>query len=225
MCNLPSLLQFTTMGGARHAKVLRFFFVVSLAVHQLEALTPDGAALLEFKQGLNATDGLLQTWNASDASPCKWQGIQCTNTGFVDSISLKNLKGGVISASLGRLEFLRTLDLESGQLRGGIPLQLANCTRLETLNLMDNLLTGPLPAELGTLPVFANLLLSRNMLVGKIPDALAASPNLLIFNVSANNLTGRVPLALYQNLNLRVLNVGENSLTGNVTIGMLRPMI
>lgn len=210
---------------AQLPKVFGFCLVAILAVNQFEALTPDGVALLEFKQGLNATDGvdlLLPTWNASDVSPCRWEGIQCTSTGFVDSISLKDLKGGVISHSLGRLEFLRMLDLESGLLQGGIPPELANCSRLETLNLMDNLLTGPIPAEFGSLPVFANLLLSRNMVVGEIPPALAALPNLSIFNVSANNLTGRVPLVLYKNVNLRLLNVGENNLTGNITTGIDR---
>lgn len=189
---------------------------------QLEALTPDGVALLEFKKGLQNATVLLPTWNASDASPCEWEGVQCIdNTSFVDSISLVNLGGGVISPSLGRLEFLRALDLEAGQLQGGIPRELANCTRLETLNLMNNNLSGPIPAQLGNLTALTSLLLSVNTLEGAIPAAVAASPSLKIFNVSANNLTGRVPLILYRNQNLQVVNVGENKLTGNITTGTM----
>ena len=67
------------------------------------ALTPDGLALLEFKNGLTTTSPLLEGWSASDLSPCAWGGIICTANGEVQNISLPNqvpkLEGN-ISASL-----------------------------------------------------------------------------------------------------------------------------
>nr|XP_024390502.1 leucine-rich repeat protein 1-like [Physcomitrium patens] len=118
--------------------------------------------------------------------PARWEGIQCTDSGHVDSISVKNLAGDVISPSLGRLQFVRIIDLESGKLRGQIPPELANCSRLETLNLMNNELSEGLPGELGNLTALSKLLVSRNKLGGEIPRSIAASPSLSIFNLSAN---------------------------------------
>ena len=198
-----------------------------LAMHHeclpVNALTSDGLALLEFKKGLNNETGqvLLQTWNESDASPCHWEGIQCTSSGFVETITLSNVgAGGTISGALGRLQHLKVLDLESNQLQGNIPWELENCTRLVTLNLMDNQLSGQIPAGLGNLSSLAEVKLAKNALRGKIPSAVAACANLSVFNVSANYLSGTVPAALCKNPKLRELYIGENNLTGDVTTGM-----
>ena len=195
-----------------------------LAMHHewvpVNALTSDGSALLEFKKGLN-NETVLQTWNESDASPCHWEGIQCTSSGFVEMITLSNLgAGGTISGALGRLQHLKVLDLESNQLQGHIPWDLENCTRLVTLNLMDNQLSGQIPAGLGNLSSLAEVKLAKNALRGKIPSAVAACASLSVFNVSANYLSGTVPAALYENPKLRELYIGENNLTGDVTTGM-----
>jgi hypothetical protein len=66
------------------ALVTLLAWVVGMAV----ALTPDGLALIEFKSALTAISPLLEDWNASDAAPCSWGGINCTDSGRVRNISL-----------------------------------------------------------------------------------------------------------------------------------------
>lgn len=48
------------------------------------SLSPDGMALLEVKMSLNMMLIELQMWSESDASLCHWEGITCTELGFVD---------------------------------------------------------------------------------------------------------------------------------------------
>ena len=109
-------------------------WVVGMAV----ALTPDGLALIEFKSALTVISPLLENWNASDASPCSWGGINCTDSGHVRNISLlaqEPMLEGNISASLGKLEFLEGLWLDQNMLSGSIPPELGNCSSLLSLSL------------------------------------------------------------------------------------------
>ena len=72
-------------------------------------------ALIEFKSVLTAISPLLEDWNASDASPCSWGSINCTDSGRVRIISLsaqEPMLEGNISGSLGKLEFLEGLVLD-----------------------------------------------------------------------------------------------------------------
>jgi hypothetical protein len=130
------------------ALVTLLAWVVGMAV----ALTPDGLALIEFKSALTAISPLLEDWNASDASPCSWGGINCTDSGRVRNISLSTqqpMLEGNISASLGKLEFLEGLMLDQNMLSGSIPPELGNLSRLSNLSLASNCLTGEIPPELG----------------------------------------------------------------------------
>ena len=170
-------------------------WVVGTAV----ALTPDGLALLEFKRALTAISPLLEDWNASDASPCSWGGINCTDSGRVRNISLSAqepmLKGN-ISGSLGKLEFLEGLVLDQNMLSGSIPPELGNLSRLRMLSLSTNSLSGEIPPELGN---------------------CSSLGYLSLFN---NSLSGQIPEVIYKNLNLTLIDVGGNNLSGDITTGV-----
>jgi Leucine-rich repeat (LRR) protein len=170
-------------------------WVVGTAV----ALTPDGLALLEFKRALTAISPLLEDWNASDASPCSWGGINCTDSGRVCNISLSAqepmLKGN-ISGSLGKLEFLEGLVLDQNMFSGSIPPELGNLSRLRMLSLYGNSLSGEIPPELGN---------------------CSSLGYLSLFN---NSLSGQIPEVIYKNLNLTLIDVGGNNLSGDITTGM-----
>ncbi|XP_024370975.1 uncharacterized protein [Physcomitrium patens] len=188
------------------------------------ALTPDGVALLEFKESLavsSQSSPLLKTWNESDASPCHWGGISCTRSGHVQSIDLE-AQGleGVISPSLGKLQSLQELILSTNKLSGIIPPDLGNCRSLVTLYLDGNALTGEIPEELANLENLSELALTENLLEGEIPPAFAALPNLTGFDLGENRLTGHVPPAIYENVNLVWFAVNDNNLTGDITAGL-----
>jgi hypothetical protein len=178
------------------ALVTLLAWVVGMAV----ALTPDGLALIEFKSALTTISPLLEDWNASDASPCSWGGINCTDSGRVRNISLSAqeiLLEGNISASLGKLEFLEGLMLDNNALSGSIPPELGNLSRLSMLSLGNNSLTGEIPPELGNCSSLGYLSLTNNYL-----------------------LSGYIPEVIYKNLNLTLFDVSGNSLSGDITTGM-----
>jgi Leucine-rich repeat (LRR) protein len=159
------------------------------------ALTPDGLALIEFKSALTAISPLLEDWNALDASPCSWGGINCTDSGRVRNISLsaqEPMLEGNISASLGKLEFLEGLMLDQNTLLGSIPPELGNLSRLSMLSLHDNNLTGKIPPELGNCTSLGYLSLFDNLLSGHIPEVICKKLNLTLFDVGGNSLSGDI---------------------------------
>lgn len=135
----------------RIVKVLLALLLLELAA----GLTPDGVALLELKRSLNVSLTELQTWNVADSSPCRWEGITCSNSSkFVEIISLAGLKSTVnasLSPSVGRLSLLTSLDISFSGLLGTIPAELGNLKKLKKLDLSGNNLVGTIPRELGLL--------------------------------------------------------------------------
>jgi hypothetical protein len=232
--------------------ILRGFMVVVMLVSWFlgmgVALTPDGLALLEFKDGLTVTSPLLENWKASDASPCSWGGISCTASGEVRNISLSaqvpmlegnlssslgqlkslealsvdnNLLSGRIPPDLGSLSSLRSLSLSANQLSEEIPPELGNCSNLVELWLRFNMLSGSIPESLGNLQNLSIVSLAFNSLSGEVPVSFAALPKLDTFDISRNSLTGSVPPMIFKNLNLKSFDVTSNTFSGDITTGMM----
>jgi hypothetical protein len=220
--------------------------LTSLAGNTAAGLTPDGVALMEFKNGLTVTSPELHNWNASDASPCSWGGVTCDPT--FAHVVMVNLSAqvpvleGAISASLGKLTALEDLILDQNLLSGTIPPELGNLTSLTTLSLYSNNLTGDIPPDLGNCGSLTNLWLDQNSLSGTIPDSLTKLKSLGSVFLSQNRLTGQVPPFfaslpslwqldlgsnllnrrrpdLFQNTKLVDLSVSSNNLTGDITSG------
>ena len=76
---------------------------------------------------------------------------------------------GEIPDALGRLKFLRLLNLSHNRLTGHIP-TLGNLSALEALDLSSNKLTDEIPMQLTLLTFLAMLNLSQNYLIGPIPQ-------------------------------------------------------
>lgn len=67
----------------------RLCVVVLLLSSQLMAvrsLNAEGQLLYTFKETLVDVDNHLSNWNASDATPCSWTGVNCTSEGSVSAI-------------------------------------------------------------------------------------------------------------------------------------------
>jgi Leucine-rich repeat (LRR) protein len=80
--------------------------------------------------------------------------------------------------------------LNSNNLRGTIPTELAYVTMLERLDLGENELYGPIPTEFGQLIDMEKLSLSGNMLTGTIPSQLSNMVNLELLYLHGNDFSG-----------------------------------
>ena len=135
------------------------------------ALTPDGMALLQFKDALTTISPVLEGWNASDLSPCSWGGINCTAAGRVSEI--------VLTYQLPPLE-------------GHLSTSLGELTSLEVLWLDGNLLSGSIPPEIGNLSSLMVLSLSFQNFSGEVPPELFNCRNLVQLWLNGNNFTGNI---------------------------------
>lgn len=224
----------------RHSFSRWFLLILILLTDIAVALTPDGLALLEFKSSLTKLSPLLNNWKASDTSPCSWDGIECTASGYVQNITLSSqvpMLEGNISSSLGRLQFLERLMLHDNLLVGTIPPQLGSLQRLLTLSLYNNNLSGEIPPQLGRCTSLEELWLDGNLMIsGAIPESLGNLENLSSLFLGVNfplgvvlnarqsfnfgNLSGSIPLTIYKNLNLKSFDVSQSHLSGDITMGM-----
>ncbi|KAI4342570.1 hypothetical protein MLD38_027183 [Melastoma candidum] len=172
------------------------------------ALTPNGVALLEFKNALNDSKNYLSNWNPSNASPCKWTGITCNANGQRVQVVWE----GLYHRALGNSASCRLKALHSNSLHGSIPVEIANCTDLRPLYLRGNYLQGGIPAALGNLLNLFILDLSSNSLKGAISTTIGRLTRLPHLNLSTNFFTGEIP-------NMGVLgNFGRNLFVGNLDL-------
>ncbi|KAG9139966.1 hypothetical protein Leryth_010495 [Lithospermum erythrorhizon] len=189
--------------------------VCILASHVL-GLSPDGEALINFRQTITSSDGILLQWRPEDPDPCGWRGVRCDpKTKRVASLSLPNHKlSGSLSPDIGKLEHLQFLALHDNILYGTIPPELGNCSELQSLYLQDNYLSGMIPGELGNISQLQFLDLSSNSLSGSIPSSLGKLSKLKVLNVSTNFLSGQIPseglLTTFPNISF----FGNNGLCG-----------
>ncbi|KAL5144422.1 putative LRR receptor-like serine/threonine-protein kinase [Glycine soja] len=126
------------------------------------------------------------------------------------NLSYNSFTGG-IPASIGTLQFLQYLWLDSNHIHGTLPSALANCSSLVHLTAEDNALTGLLPPTLGTMPKLHVLSLSRNQLSGSVPASVFCNAHLRSVKLGFNSLTGfYTPQNVECDSVLEVLDVKEN---------------
>ena len=154
-------------------------------------------------------------WLATN-TPCSWFGITCAS-GKVTQIDLdsNNLRGG-IPVALGTLAGLTNLRLSNNQLSGSIPTELGNLRNLTSLGLHQNHLTGSVPVEIGNLKNLAGLYLWSNELTGGIPPQLGNLSNLEAIALGGNHLTGNIPPELGNLSKLFSLQIQMNEFSGSI---------
>ncbi|VYS47706.1 unnamed protein product [Arabidopsis thaliana] len=163
--------------------------------NESQAISPDGEALLSFRNAVTRSDSFIHQWRPEDPDPCNWNGVTCdAKTKRVITLNLTYHKiMGPLPPDIGKLDHLRLLMLHNNALYGAIPTALGNCTALEEIHLQSNYFTGPIPAEMGDLPGLQKLDMSSNTLSGPIPASLGQLKKLSNFNVSNNFLVGQIP--------------------------------
>ncbi|XP_010326255.1 probable LRR receptor-like serine/threonine-protein kinase At1g06840 isoform X2 [Solanum lycopersicum] len=204
-------------------------------------------ALRAIKNSLVDPNGNLSNWRRGDPCISNWTGVLCynqtNNDGYFHVRELQLLDmdlSGNLSPELGRLSYMRILDVMWNAISGTIPKEIGNIKTLELLLLNGNELTGSLPEELGYLPNLnriqidqnhisgplpvsfaklekaAHFHMNNNSISGQIPPELSKLPKLLHLLLDNNNLSGYLPPELAQIPNLRILSLRNCSLQGPV---------
>ncbi|KAL3617082.1 Serine/threonine-protein kinase hsl1 [Castilleja foliolosa] len=126
-----------------------------------------------------------------------------------------SLTGEIPSKGWSNMKSLRRLDASMNGLTGPIPAELCELP-LESINLYENDLRGELPIAIANSPNLYELRLFQNQLSGVLPPNLGKSSPLRYIDVSTNNFTGRIPESLCSNGTLEELLLLENSFTGEI---------
>ena len=147
--------------------------------------------------------GVLRAWREQcpalqelwplDEDVRAWEGVTFDDSGGVGRIdviwlSAKDLTGPV-PESLGKLTFLKQLDLSDNRLTGEVPESLAKLPALKWLQLNNNELTGSVPESLGAASSLRQLILNNNKLTGEVPASLGDLQSLTWLQLHNNRLT------------------------------------
>ena len=163
---------------------------------------------------LDSEDALGGSLNWGDDTPMSdWDGVTMSG-GRVTAVNLRDQGlDGMISAALGRLSELTSLNLRSNEdLSGEIPGSLNDLSDLTVLNLHSNSHTGEIPDLSGTSLV--ELYLPGNELTGSVPAWLNTMTDMTELWLWGNDLSGMMPdLNDMTSLDKLKLN-GNTGLTG-----------
>ena len=128
-----------------------------------------------------------------------------------------NFITGTIPSTLGLLEKLVTLDLDSNELTGSIPEEIFDASRLTIMDLDSNELTGTLSSGFANLAELQILFLDNNGFYGSLPSEMGEMERLRFLRLDRNELSGTIPQEWEAMANLRVLFVNNNAqVTGTI---------
>jgi len=213
-------------------ELLAAVMLFSPAVAVAQRNTTAGAALLEFKAGITnwaAVTKSFQGWTDGTQSTCTWTGVACNANNDVTDLALSRVGlVGPLSAALGDLKKLRTVDLSFNQLTGSLPEEWGSSQSLPAVRellLTSNQLSGSLPPAWGGPSRFADLAslqLGTNKLSGGLPATWAASDalaSLAELDLSDNQLIGSLATtwgAMGAFGAMTNLDLSSNGLTGSL---------
>ncbi|KAL1339309.1 hypothetical protein AAHE18_U026500 [Arachis hypogaea] len=129
-----------------------------------------------------------------------------------------NSFNGNLSAEVGSLSSLDTLDISHNYLSGEIPETIGECKSMEYLDLHGNSFNGVIPSSIASLKGLTHLDLSLNNLFGTIPIELQSLSFLTYLNLSFNNLEGKVPIeGVFKNASAISIAGDHNHLCGGIS--------
>ncbi|XP_015063111.1 probable inactive receptor kinase At1g48480 [Solanum pennellii] len=194
---------------------ISFLFLSLLISGIFSDLNADRAALLHLSAAFR---GRTLRWNATNSTPCSWEGVKCDTT--INRVIELRLPGYGLSGemplnSIGNLTELRTLSLRSNSLSGLLPPDIGSCTELRILNLENNNFSGSIPTTFFNLNNLIRVSLSGNRFSGEISDAFNNLTRMRTLYLENNNFSGSLP-DLKNLSQLNEFNVSFNRLTGSI---------
>ncbi|KAL3646313.1 hypothetical protein CASFOL_011493 [Castilleja foliolosa] len=181
----------------------------------LTSLPADAVALLAFKSKADIDNKLIYSTNER-FDYCQWQGVKCAQGRVVRfAVPSLGLRGTVASATLSRLDQLRTLSLRNNSLFGPLP-DLSPLVNLKTVSFDRNYFSGTFPLSILSLHRLVLLDLSHNTFTGPLPDNLTVLDRLGYLRLDSNRFSGPIP-PLNQTT-LEVFNISNNNFTGPIPV-------
>ncbi|KAF9675700.1 hypothetical protein SADUNF_Sadunf09G0059700 [Salix dunnii] len=139
------------------------------------SLNTEGLALLRFRARVERDPfGVLSNWieKEGDIDPCSWFGVECSD-GKVVILRLTNLcLGGTLTPQLGRLTYLKSINLRNNSFYGNIPREIGDLKELEVLDLGYNNFSGPFPLNFANNLSLTTLLLDNNKFLDSVSPEL-----------------------------------------------------
>ncbi|XP_078149687.1 receptor-like protein 6 [Carex rostrata] len=136
-------------------------------------------------------------------------------------LSQNAMLSGQIPDSIGKQQYLSTLDLYNCSLHGEVPPSITNITSLEMLVLGSNILTGTIPISLFSHPSLELMDLSYNQLSGYLPDFSNGSSILEFIILCYNNLEGQLPISIFKFPQLFQLTVASNNFNSILNLDLI----
>ncbi|KAK3018313.1 hypothetical protein RJ639_002931 [Escallonia herrerae] len=140
------------MGISLNLFLLLFF---SESIYAVSALSPDGLALMSLlRHWTRVPSSIKLSWNASDSTPCSWDGVQYCDFQKLNVVGLDLSSYGIsgqLGPELASLKQLKSIEFSYNNFSDSIPLELGSCGLLEHLDLSFNSLTGELTQSFGNL--------------------------------------------------------------------------
>eukprot|EP00253_Pinus_taeda_P012307 PITA_12307 len=199
-------------------------------------ISEEGRILMQIKKTeWIDTNNSLSSWNATDESPCSWNGVSCdTQSKLLTKINLSNTNiSGTLSSTICGLQNLKELILPGNFFGGPFPYGLLACKRLQTLDLSGNLFVGILSHRIHELAELRHLYLDYNNsleiflqalelwlrkcgLEGEIPPWLGNLTELKSLDLARNRLSGNIPTSLMRLSRVTALFLWDNQLSGQI---------
>ncbi|MCG6190175.1 immunoglobulin domain-containing protein [Maribellus maritimus] len=183
-----------------------------------------GVRLSEYKaleKFYTVNNGENWKWNENwlDTVTCsvgEWAGVQVED-GHVRMLRMDSTNvTGALPEELADLIFLEKFYAFGNNITGPLPSWIGELTNLERLHLGNNNLSGEIPASIGQLKKLNSLELSRNKLEGNIPPEIGNDTSLVFLALDNNNLTGPIPEEIGNLKKLRHLILEHNGLSGTI---------
>jgi len=157
----------------------------------------------------------VTSWN--NTAKTGWYGITVVN-GQVASLDLNtNNLTGFIPVEIGQLKYLKSLSLYSNNfVNTAIPEEIGNLTLLENLTMSSSKFNGNIPRGLYNLKLLKYLWIDDNQLTGELSPEIGNLKNLLRIYLKLNQLKGNIPSEIGQLSKLDIMEFTDNQFSGSL---------
>ncbi|KAG8386467.1 hypothetical protein BUALT_Bualt03G0151700 [Buddleja alternifolia] len=172
---IPSSVCYKTLLQVLDLSLNKINGTIPKCLNNLTAMAQEGslATTLTISYTMAFDNDPYHYWERDDSAFIMWKGVK--------------------SEYKSTLKLVKTIDLSSNHLTGGIPNEITSLVGLVGLNLSRNFITGSISPQVGRLHLLDFLDLSRNKLSGGISKSLSQLTYIGVLDLSYNNLVGRIP--------------------------------